>query len=74
MKIDVTRQLYDLTDEPIPDATLRQIVTNALLNPLRGDDNLDGAKKAELYALAFRIHNEDAPDLKAEEIAQMREV
>ena len=73
MKIDVTVPMRNLDGEPVPDSSLRLIITESLLGVLRGDEGLDGPRKADLYALAFRIHHDDKPDLKAEEISLIKE-
>lgn len=81
MKIDMTTVLLALDGKPIPigpgedslNSTLRTIVENALLSPLRGDENVTGAKKAEMFILAMRAHTEDQCDMKAEEITMVKE-
>lgn len=73
MKIDVTRCITDLEGNTIEGATLRRIVCDALMGEIVGDDKLPGERKASMFALALRVSQEDAPDLKAEEIALIKE-
>lgn len=79
MKIDMTTQILDLDGEPIPQSkdgpitTLRSVVEGALLAPMRGDENLAGAKKAELFLLVMRVHTEDECEMKAEEIVTIKD-
>lgn len=88
MKINVTAEILDLDGNPIPEKppgvmalaepkvankTLRSVATLALLEPLRGDENLAGDKKARLWTLAMRVHNEDYPDLDLDDVKLIRD-
>lgn len=78
MKIDVTRAILDLDGRPVaiegePALTLRSAIVNALLTPLKGDEALNGPSKLKNWLLAQRIHGDDSPDMKAEDIALVKE-
>jgi len=74
MKIDVTQILRDLDGKPIDEnATLRKACLEALLSPLKGDENMQGADKQALFALADRVHAETSPDLAIEEWAKIKD-
>lgn len=73
MKIKVTEAIVDLSGKAIGDLTLRSVCNEVLLGQIPGDESLGGAKKAEMFALAMRIHDEDEPDLKAEEISLLKD-
>lgn len=72
MKIDVTPVITDLEGKPIEGVTLRKVICDSLLLPLEGDEKLSGEKKAQMYALAVKTHNEDQPDFRAEDIAEIK--
>lgn len=52
--------------------TLATVIQNALLNPLRGDESLDGARKLEMHRLAVKTLDPDA-DYKVEEVTTIKE-
>lgn len=77
MKIDVTAPILDLNNAPLPagdgqHVTLRAIIEAVLINPLEGDNKLEGPAKLQLWDLALKVHHEDKPDLQAEEIALIK--
>ena len=82
MKIKVTAILtdwdgeeltYQKTDgeQPIP-LTLREVCKNALRTSLPGEQ-MGWAEKCDLWALGARIHDNDEPNLTAEEISMLKE-
>lgn len=74
MKIDVVQKILGLDGVPVAeDATLRKVCSEALLNTLRGDENMDGVAKAKLFSLALAISAEDEPDLALEDWAKIKE-
>lgn len=88
MRLDVTRQLTNLDGTPLvqpgtrcptcghvidPEpVTLRGVATTSLLAATR--DQVPGEEKARRWTLAMRIQQEDAPDLKVEELALIKEM
>ena len=89
MKIDVTQNLKQLDGSPLTQATarcpecgqttesriliLRRVVVDALMAQ-RQDQELSGGQKVRRYAIATQIHNEDAPDLKVEDVALIKKL
>jgi len=89
MKIDVTQQLRSIEGEPLatPETTcpqcgqametspvtVRQVATGALMAQRR-DEETSGEEKVRRYALAVKIHGEDDPDLRAEDVALVKEL
>ena len=49
--------------------TLRDVATTALVNNLRGDDNMPPDRKKMSFSLAVRINSQDNPSFTAEELA-----
>jgi len=90
MKIDVTQQLRSIEGEPLTTSettcpqcgqateanpvTVRQVATGALMAQRRGEEETSGEEKVRYYALAVKIHDEDAPDLRAEDVALVKEL
>lgn len=80
MKIDVTQPIVDLSGRPVPEGaeegspvlTLRSAIVTALLTPFKGDETMEGPAKLKHFLLAQRVHGDDAPDLKAEDIALIK--
>ena len=81
MKIDFSAILLNLRDEPLMQpgengalstapATLAWIASEALL---RATDDKDGQKKYKLYALAMKVGNGGEVDLKAEDVALLKQ-
>lgn len=76
MQIDFTKPILDESDEPIkegPFMTLRTICTAALFAQIRGDENLSPEKKGEMGFLGLQIQHSDTLDLRAEQIATLKE-
>lgn len=68
MKVDVTQHILDLEGQPVEaGATLRRACLTALVNPLKGDDNLGGDEKTKLLQLALSIGASDMPDLSIDD-------
>ena len=78
MRLDVQKTIKNLDGEEIKQDgkayTVKKAVTDALLAPLDKDRDLMGSKKAELYALAVRIHNAtDHVEITVEEASTIKE-
>jgi len=52
--------------------TVRLAATRALTAPFMDERDLAGDKKIERFHLALRIHDEDEPDLKAEDVVLIK--
>lgn len=52
--------------------TFAMVVQNALLGAARGDENMDGATKLEMYRIATKTLNADA-DYSVEEVAKIKD-
>jgi len=52
---------------------LRTLCTQALWNPLKGDESASVEQKTKCAMLAVKIHGEDVVDLSAEEISLVKE-
>lgn len=76
MKINLNAVLYSVNNEPLSDGEnnliLRHVIQNALLGTLRGDENMEGKQKVELWDLAKRAGEEEA-DYTVEEVAIIRQ-
>ncbi len=76
MKIDLNATLTDLFGNVLKDGeapvTLRNIIQNALIGQLRGDENLTGAEKFSLYNLAAKT-TEAASDFSIEDLATIKD-
>ena len=56
------------------DADLRYVIVNALVGTIKGDENLDGKKKFELWELAGKINDTKVDvELTTEEVAKIKE-
>ena len=54
--------------------TVRKVATQALLTTMKGDESLDGDRKAAMWLLAMKIQREDTPDLDTgKDIALLKE-
>ena len=74
MNIDLKRLICGLDGKPFAeDATLGQACSNALWNPLRGDEAKPSAYKVKCASLALRIAGADSVDLSAEDIVLIKE-
>lgn len=83
MKIDFSQPINNLEGEPmqtridaerIVPLTLARVVTESLLSADESSKGMTGAKKAELFTLAMRVHSAAEPvDLKPEEVTTIRE-
>ena len=83
MKIDFSRTINNLDGVPMQtriDAdilaplTLARVVTESLLSADESSKSMSGAKKAELFALAMRVHAATEPiDLTPEQVSLIRE-
>jgi hypothetical protein len=77
VKVDVTAPILDINNIPLTagdgqHVTLRSIIEAVLINPLEGDNKLEGPAKLQLWDLALKVHREDEPDFQAEEIALIK--
>lgn len=83
MKIDFSQPILNLEGESmqtridsdrIVPLTLAHVVTESLLSADESVKGMTGAKKAELFALAMRVHGAASEiDLKPEEVTTIRE-
>ena len=80
MKIDFSRKLKTLDGKPIKipkgkDLTLKDAVTNALLQAHEDEKNLPGKEKAMRYHLSMRIYGAKEPILlKSEECTLIKDL
>ncbi len=73
MKINVTAPICDITGAAIEGQTLRSVAVRALLEPLKGDEGMNGERKAQLFAVAMKMHQDDEPDLDIGELKTVRD-
>jgi len=79
MKIDLNVQLLDIEGQPLKGEgdkipTVGTAITQSLLSPLKGDEALDGAKKAEMFNIWFdKVKDKKEADFKAEEVVLIKE-
>lgn len=59
-------------EEP-PPATLAFVATEALMQHVRGDENMSGEQKLRLYRLAGKVVHGGVVEVTAEEIALLKE-
>lgn len=68
----------EITGEPLKDGekpfTLRTASVNALQHVTQNDRDISGDEKVRRYGLALRIHAEEKPDLKSEDIALIKDL
>jgi len=80
MIIDLTQELRDFDGRPMSDSengkptTLGTICSRALLAIFPDEQNLSGEQKFQRYKLAMKLAENDRPDLKAEEIADLKKL
>lgn len=73
MKVSVLDPILDLNGNQVESLTLRAVIVAACINHLRTDDGLRGDTKAKLFSIAMKVHQEDEPDLKLEELTLVKE-
>lgn len=78
MKIDLKQKFYSHKGEVMQDngkdVLLSDVITNALLTPLKDDEKLSGSDKSELFKIWFdEIKDKDTANLKAEQISTIKE-
>lgn len=79
MKVNLETKFVAVSGEVLQgengkDATLGYAITEALLSVLKGDDQLSGAKKAELFNIWFdKIKDKKEAELTIEEIITIKE-
>lgn len=78
MKINFDAPVLDLAEKPMSDedgrpVTLGTVVVQALLATLRGDESMAGLAKAECGHLAMQLFPGGEHDLKAEQVAMIKE-
>ena len=79
MKVNATQTLSAIDGNPLQDhdndkpIQLRTVCVNALLATLEEDRSQTGEGKLAAWTLAKRLQDEDEPDLKAEELALLKE-
>lgn len=89
MKTDVTQVIKDLDGNTLPitdptgriltaeegggPLTLRKVAIEALIQPLRGDEGLDGETKLKHFTLAMLVQEQDQPELSSEHIALIKQ-
>ena len=79
MKIDFSKQLVNLSGEPLRDESSDRPVTlgYVIVNDLLSDDPknpLEGTEKLERYELAKAVHKGEKDDLSAEEIVLIKQL
>jgi len=77
MKLLKNTPIVDLKNNPIIDdlndiLTIETICLNTLLAPLKGDENRDGAFKANMFKIATKISSSEEVDLTAEEVSLLK--
>lgn len=82
MKIDMSKLILNLEGTPFMEQldkgsrpmTLRSVCVAALTMPHRSDENLSAAQKLDRFQLALLINEAHEIDLRAEQIAQIKEL
>lgn len=82
MKIDFSQKLQSfdgrdiaLSEDGSSIATLRWVVTEALMAPAKQGDHIPGGSMVERYDLAAKIHNADRPlDVTVEQAAMIKKL
>ena len=78
MKVNLNAEISDLSGVPVKGpsgelVTLRSVSIEALLTPLRGDENSTGSEKAKCFMLASKISNPDCDNISAEDVVLIKD-
>lgn len=73
MPIDLTQPILDLAGEPAGDLTLGSAIEQALMLPVKGDDQMTGSAKLKLFLLATRLHGKGTAELAADDVVLIKD-
>lgn len=73
MKIKLNEHITDFAGEPIEGLSVGDAIINSLMTMLKGEENMDGKAKFELFALASKLHGKEEVDLSLDEAAKIKD-